>query len=362
MAAANRTTPALLSRADFAKGVFDRDGGACVVCGARGATTPLSAHHILERRLWENGGYFLDNGATLCDTRCHLEAEQTLLTPEFLRERAGITRVLLPEDLEEGERYDKWGNPVLPNGTRMRGPLFWEEPVQKVLAQAGVLDLFLPYSKYPRTPHLPWSPGVGTGDRVLKSVEHFVGKRVVVTLKMDGENAIIYRDYYHARSLDSRHHPSRDWLKAFAAQWQYEIPANWSFRGENLYARHSIFYPNLKSYFYLFSIWNERNVRLAWSEIEEWAGLLGLTLVPVLYDGIWDEELIRGLHAPEYEGAPMEGYVVSLHESFPLSHFGRSVAKFVREGHVQTDKHWMHQTVVNATASSRTRLEHGKEV
>ena len=42
--------------------------------------------------------------------------------------------------------------------------------------------------KYPRTYHVPWSPGTTSDDRLLKSVDQFVGKRVVVTEKMDGEN------------------------------------------------------------------------------------------------------------------------------------------------------------------------------
>ena len=55
----------LLTRDSFRDSVFKRDGYACVICGS--SDRPLDAHHIIERRLWTDGGYYTDNGATLCD-------------------------------------------------------------------------------------------------------------------------------------------------------------------------------------------------------------------------------------------------------------------------------------------------------
>lgn len=43
----------LLSRKDFREGVFARDGNKCVMCGE----ASKDAHHIVERRLWLDGGY-----------------------------------------------------------------------------------------------------------------------------------------------------------------------------------------------------------------------------------------------------------------------------------------------------------------
>ena len=148
----------LLTRDAFRAAVFERDGDKCVICHH---DRNLDAHHIIERRLWPDGGYYLDNGATLCgtpQTGCHIEAERTLLTCEEIRDAAGITNVILPPHLYSDERYDKWGNPYLPNGLRIRGELFDDASVQKVLAP--VLSQFTKYVKYPRTYHLPWSPGV----------------------------------------------------------------------------------------------------------------------------------------------------------------------------------------------------------
>lgn len=67
--------------------------------------------------------------------------------------------------------------------------------------------------KYPRTPHLPWSAGKTDDDIVLLSTEHFEGKKVVVTEKLDGENTTMYTDYLHARSTINRPHISRGWVK-----------------------------------------------------------------------------------------------------------------------------------------------------
>ncbi len=197
--------------------------------------------------------------------------------------------------------------------------------------------------KYPRTPHLPWSPGFTDDDIRSCATDHFVGKEVVVTEKMDGENTTLYRDYLHARSIEGRHHPSRDWLKRQHAAFQHEIPAGWRLCGENLYARHSIAYRDLPGYFFLFSIWNEHNCCLGWDETLEWAAILNLPTPRILFRGRWDEAAIRRIKVNE---AIMEGYVVRTVAGFPHAEFSRHVAKWVRVNHVQTDDHWMNQAVV----------------
>ena len=78
--------------------------------------------------------------------------------------------------------------------------------------------------KYPRTYHLPWSQGKASDDKVLDNVSYFHGKRVIVTRKMDGENTSIYGDGLHARSIDGRNHPSRDWVKNFWSTIAGDIP------------------------------------------------------------------------------------------------------------------------------------------
>lgn len=201
------------------------------------------------------------------------------------------------------------------------------------------------FIKYPRSPHLPWSPGATSDDTRLFDTLHFEGKEVVVTEKMDGENTSMYRDGLHARSIDGRHHPSRDWLKAMHAAIQFSIPQGWRLCGENLFARHSISYDQLESYFYLFSVWNDENLCLSWDETVAFAEQLGLSHVPVIYRGPWDEPKIRKL-VQELDTSAQEGIVVRVADHFHFDSFKCSLAKWVRKNHVQTQQHWMHAQII----------------
>ena len=326
----------LLSREQFRSKVFKRDSYQCVICGKAAA----DAHHILERRLFSDGGYYLDNGASLCEQH-HREAEQTILSCEEIRAKAKIETIILPEHLDADFQYDKWGNPILSNGKRMKGELFYDESVQKILKEGGVLDLFQKYVKYPRTWYLPWSNPSKQNDRIWNDDHYFTGKRVIATLKMDGENTTFYNDSIHARSLEWIRHESRDWVKGLWSRTGYLLDDNMRVCGENLYAVHSLRYENLLSYFLVFSIWVD-NICLSWDETLEYAKILGLETVPVFYDGIYNREKIIAEFA-KYE-KQNEGYVIRIADAFTYIDFRRSVAKYVRPefahqfaaGH----KHW----------------------
>ncbi len=201
------------------------------------------------------------------------------------------------------------------------------------------------YTKYPRTLHMPWSKGITNDDKVHKDMSWFEGKDVVLTVKMDGENTSIYNDHTHARSIDSRNHPSRNWVKSFAAGFQYQIPDMWRACGENMYAQHSITYDDLESYFLGFSIWNDYNICLSWPKTMAWFESLGIAPVELLYIGEYDEETIRYVGEQRMlTGA--EGYVIRPVDCFHYDDFTQRVAKCVRENHVQTDKHWMAGEVI----------------
>lgn len=329
----------LLNRDDFRNGVFKRDGHKCVACGDPAA----DAHHIVERRLWPDGGYYLSNGASVCGP-CHLKAESTELSCDELRERCGITEVLVPPHFYSDQPIDKWGNPILPNGQRLKGELFHDESVQKVIKP--VLHLFTDRVKYPRTHHLPWSPNVSSDDKIIPTLEGFEDQEIVATVKMDGEQTSMYRDGFHARSIDTASHPSRDWLWGLHRQIGHEIPPGWRICGENLFAKHSIHYLNLPAHFLVFSVWNEKNEALPWAETEIWCELLGLRVVPILYKGIWDEARVKALELDAYNGDPCEGYVVRVARGFAYREFKDVVAKYVRKNHVHTHAHWMREAVV----------------
>jgi len=335
--------PKLLTRDQFRTGVFQRDNSLCVYCKKPGQ----DAHHIMERRLFHDGGYYLDNGVTVCGI-CHLDAESTMLSTEVLREAAKIKTVILPEHLYGDQRYDKWGNPILPNEQRVRGELFEDLSVQKVLEP--VLHLFTEKVKYPRTYHLPWSPGATKDDRRLPAeVVASWNHEVVVTEKMDGENTSFYWNDLHARSIDYEPHPSRNQIKALHAQIAHNIPKTFRICCENLTAVHSIYYENLKAFCQVFSIWDGMTC-LSWDDTVMYAKLLDLETVPVIYRGIWTDDLQEKILS-SIDTTKQEGYVIRPASTFQFREFRTVVGKYVRKKHVQTHGHWM-----------RTKLAYNKVV
>lgn len=199
--------------------------------------------------------------------------------------------------------------------------------------------------KYPRTPHLPWSLGIQSDDVSLSNVENLKGREIVVTEKMDGENTTMYSDSLHARSLDSLSNETQAWVRQFHSTFCWKIPDQWRVCGENVYAKHSIYYTELPSYFLGFSIWDEKNRCLPWDDTTKWFDRLSIVHPPVLYRGAFEELLLRKL-AKELDTEHHEGYVVRVADSFSYSEFADSVAKFVRKGHVQTDKHWKRGKII----------------
>ena len=198
--------------------------------------------------------------------------------------------------------------------------------------------------KYPRTPHLPFSLGCTSDDKKLTNDSHLQGIEVVVTEKMDGENITIYPDSFHARSLDSKHKEYHSWLIREMQKFSYNIPQNYHICGEYLFARHSIAYENLPTYFMTFSIWDE-DTCLCWDDTEIICEELGIQTVPVLWKGQYDTATIKKL-ANDVVARGGEGIVVRYAGQFKYDKFQDNVAKFVRSNHVQTDKHWSTSEIV----------------
>ncbi|MER6613316.1 RNA ligase family protein [Streptomyces xantholiticus] len=196
---------------------------------------------------------------------------------------------------------------------------------------------------YPRTRHLPWSPGATADDVRVTDLGGLRGREVVVTEKLDGENTTLYSDGLHARSLDSAHHPSRAWVKALQGRIAHRIPEGWRVCGENMYARHSIAYDDLESYFYGFSVWDELGRCLDWDRTVRFLRGLGIPVPRVQWRGVFDERALRGM---KLDLGRQEGYVVRTADGFMAEEFGQRVAKWVRAGHVRTGTHWMHAAVV----------------
>lgn len=203
--------------------------------------------------------------------------------------------------------------------------------------------------KYPKTFHLPFSEGLQNDDRRMEDETCFDGKYVAVTVKMDGENTSMYRDGIHARSLYAMAHNSQHYIKAFHGQIAHKIEKGWRICGESMYARHSIAYDNLESFFYVFSVWNDKNECLALDDTLRYCNDLGLIHVPVFASLTIENsdfsEVERHYHSVVAAG--QEGIVIRNTASYAFEDFKQNVAKAVRKNHVQTDVHWTKTWVPN---------------
>ena len=181
-------------------------------------------------------------------------------------------------------------------------------------------------------------------DIQVKNNHNFFADNILV------HNCTMYNDYVHARSLDSASHPSQSWVKNLHSKMGYNIPDGWRVCGENLYAKHTIEYNNLNTYFNVFSIWNEKNECLDWDQTLEWTKLLELRTVPIIYIGIWNECLIKKMYEPEYYGNECEGYVVRLFDSFNYGDYRKSLAKYVAKKFGDSLRagsgHWRNKDVI----------------
>lgn len=214
--------------------------------------------------------------------------------------------------------------------------------------------------KYPRTPHLPESPGGTRDDRRLPGLESFVGRPLVVTEKADGSNVCLERGGCYARSHGHAPvHPSFDALKALHARVASLIDPDVQVFGEWLYARHSLHYTALPGYLLIFGVRDTAARRWAsWEDVELWGGVLSLPTVPVVARsaGVATvpalERFVRDTaagRASALGAEEREGLVVRWADEFADGDFDRAVGKWVRENHVSTDDHWSSQAVVRNT-------------
>lgn len=334
----------LLSRTEFREQVLSRSDHQCVMCGN---TKASDAHHIIERRLFPDGGYYLNNGAAVC-ADCHWLCESTDISVEQVREAAGV-EVLNPPNFYYDDHIDKWGNYISPRDYWLRypGPLADDPSVLKVLGMARNNITLSQHRKYPRTPHLPGSPSL-VGQEYTWDFDFSSG--LIITEKMDGENITMYNDKVHARSLDSRHREDQDLAKAFWAKRCGEIPLGMRVCAEYLYAKHSIHYDSLPDYVLGISVWDGQKC-LSWPDTLEWFELLDITPVPVLKE-IKNDTSIEAVVSSAKEtwetacggASKSEGFVIRSSAAFDLRDFSANVGKWVRDNHVDSSRHWRHES------------------
>lgn len=211
--------------------------------------------------------------------------------------------------------------------------------------------------KYPRTFHLPWSPGASKDDRIASNLDHLIGRPIVISEKCDGSNTSLEANGCFARTHSGAPtHASFDGLKALHASVKYIIEPNVQLFGEWCYALHSIAYTELPSYFMLFGVRylnSEGNHRWgSWNDVNMWAGDIGVSTVPELYTGTISsekelEQLINSfMNQPSACGGIREGVVVRVATGFEDNDFSKCIFKYVRANHVQTSEHWKDQEII----------------
>lgn len=206
-------------------------------------------------------------------------------------------------------------------------------------------------TKYPRTLHFPWSPGTTSDDRISKGYDFLEKTPIVITEKLDGQNDGMNSHGVYARSHATfTEHPWDRAIWDIHARIKGNLDTDTFIFGENMYAIHSLHYKLLESYYYIFGV-RVKDEWLSWDDVEEWAYILDLPTVPVLYKGTTND--IKSLvlqHVQTHSvldaydtihGNPMkEGCVVRLQNNFNTEKFQKSVLKWVRKDHVNTDEHW----------------------
>lgn len=228
----------LLTREQFRNLTLSRDHNKCVLCPE---TKDLAVHHIIDRAAFDDEGYYLDNGISLCQM-CHIKAENGIYTCQELRDAAGITEIILPKNLNPSLEYDKWGNVV----------------TEKLI-------------KYPRTQHLAGS-GV-SGDDISETIpyEDLFQKHLVIEEKIDGSNTGISFNSDCELFLQCRGHflkgggdwPEFDQFKVWANTWKdylFDILTDrYIMYGEWMGTFHSVFYDNLPHFFMEFDLWDKKD-------------------------------------------------------------------------------------------------------
>lgn len=208
-------------------------------------------------------------------------------------------------------------------------------------------------SKYPRSFHLPWSPGATNDDKKMETVKDLLNTPLIITEKMDGSNVCLERENCYARSHNKPpKHSSFDGFKALHAAVKHHIPEDMQIFGEWLYAKHSINYYNLPSYLMLFGIRDKISGEWAdWNHVYEMAIDLGVSTVPVLERDLIItstsqlKEITNQLGEQKSEYGCREGIVVRRQYRFNGENFPRYLGKWVRQDHNQIDEYWMRKEI-----------------
>lgn len=358
------------NRKQFRHDCKERDKHECIIPWCN--NSPDEVHHIIERRLWDEGGYIKNNGASVCNKH-HRYAEENHIPPQafWLWADVAPADIPLPDQLDTID-VNKWGD-------EFDTPP-WEDIREDIKYQSSrhLLPLY-------------WHDDTLADERIenqdteLGTLEDFVGIPLVITHKMDGGNCMLVNDIdnpVRARNGSKPEDTMEPLYEPGGLYWEQEVhqkvPDRLQVFGEWMWAKHSIHYgcdcddpcddvgPHLsdlvdyeddRAYFQVFGVYDkELNLWLSWPRVEEVANELGFPTTPVIYCEDSDDEatfeteaearqeLTKHAHRVIDNGG--EGIVVRSKFAYHYSQFGRRLGKYVRENHVDDDaKHWSKRTV-----------------
>jgi hypothetical protein len=194
--------------------------------------------------------------------------------------------------------------------------------------------------KYPRTFHLPDSPGRPADDKVQHDLSWLDGE-LVVTEKLDGGNLTFTRDAMYARSLDSGTHPWDRPAKALWAMTAYRIPDDWRVCGESMWARAASRTRTCRGLHRLRHLGRDGHA----ARLGRHGGLGAAAGAAGGAGALSRRQPVRG--ARRLGGAALagdsEGFVVRAAGRIPRPSFSHKVLKWVRPEHVRTDAAWRHR-------------------
>lgn len=361
------------SRLGFRQKVFERDDNTCVIPWCE--KDAVDAHHVIERELWENGGYITKNGASVCSHHHRLaegdlsqtdsaiaEKQDPDIPPQAFWHWANITSPPLPSETDT-KHINKWGRE-------------FDTPPHEDLRDR---------IKYQSSRHLMplywWDESdaderIKKDDTQLKTLDPFIGSPLVITEKMDGGNCLVVNDLdtpVRARNGTSPTDAMRPLYRDGGLYWKNKVnqklPDRYQVFGEWLLNKHSIHYgcdctpkcddsaPALseltgvetdETYFQIFGVYDKiHNIWLSWPTTEKIADQLGFPTTPVIYK---EDSADHPTYTTEYEARRDltekahniianggEGIVVRKKFPYHYGQFSTSLGKYVRENHVKDD-------------------------
>lgn len=205
--------------------------------------------------------------------------------------------------------------------------------------------------RYPRTPHWPFSDKVHRDDTISDCPERFVGVPVVITEKIDGGNTCLFNGEVYARSVASPCHNA--WMGMVRKHHAWKTHGSrfedYAYYGEDIFGIHSIEYEPVREQdtYYLFAVrQTSQDYWCSWSTVEDAANELDIKIAPTVFRGVFhsQEDITEFFREerqkPSFIGGEREGFVMRHEMGFFNRDFRRSVCKYVRPNHVQTDVHW----------------------